>query len=84
MSKRNKGDPEEPDWLNPTKDRKTPYTEGEIEGFVEDFICGLDDEEWSLMKSEFGEDNARARIRAGFVKRDEKNLTNFHPKGPFH
>jgi len=82
VSKRDKGDVEEPDWLNPTKDRKTPYKEEEIERFVEDFIRGLDDEEWSLMKSELGEENARARIRAGFVSRDENNLINITPKGP--
>ena len=28
-----------------TNDRKTPYTEEEIDAFVEDYILGLDDQE---------------------------------------
>ena len=32
----------EPEWLNPANDRKTPYTEKEIDIFVEGFITGLD------------------------------------------
>ena len=84
VSKRDKGDREEPDWLNPTRDRKTPYTEEEIERFVEDFILGLDDKAWSSMNSALGEENAKARIRAGFIKQDERNLTNITPKGPVH
>jgi hypothetical protein len=71
MSKKDKSPGKEPDWLNPANDRKTPFTDEEIETFVEGFILGLDDQEWSLMKSKFGEEKARKRIRAGIVKMDE-------------
>ena len=33
----------EPDWINPANDRKTPYSDAEIDVFVEGFIIGLDD-----------------------------------------
>ncbi len=51
-----KDDDKEPDWMNPANDRKTPYTNEEIEEFVDGFILGLDDHEWSAMKAELGED----------------------------
>ena len=84
MSKRDKSDREEPAWLNPANDRNTPYTDEEIDRLVEDFILGLDDQEWLSMKAELGEADAKARIRAGFVKMDASNLTNITPKGPVH
>ena len=33
-----KDDDKEPDWMNPANDRKTPYTNEEIEEFVDGFI----------------------------------------------
>jgi hypothetical protein len=71
----------EPDWMNPTNDRKTPYSEEEVDTLVEDFILGLDDQEWLSMISEHGEKNAREIIRATIVKMDENNLVNLSPKG---
>jgi hypothetical protein len=36
---RNKSEKDnEPDWLDPTNDRKTPYTDEEIEHFVDGYI----------------------------------------------
>ena len=84
MSNKDRGDDPEPDWMNPANDRKTPYTDEEIEAFVEGFILGLDDLEWESMKSELGEREARERIKAGIVKMDERNLINISPKGPVH
>ena len=46
MSKTDNGSDNEPDWMNPANDRKTPYTEEEIDAFVEDYILGLDNQEW--------------------------------------
>ena len=51
MNKTDDGSAKEPDWMNPANDRKTPYAEEEINTFVEDFILGLDDQEWLSMKS---------------------------------
>ena len=71
----------EPDWMNPANDRKTPYTDEEIDVFVEGFIIGLDDNEWADIKRKYGENEARKRIRASMVGRDERNLINLTPKG---
>ncbi|MEY8215142.1 MAG: hypothetical protein RPR97_11775 [Colwellia sp.] len=35
---------DEPDWMNPANDRKTPYTDEELESFVDGFIAGFEDE----------------------------------------
>ena len=84
MGESDNDDCKEPEWINPKNDRKTPYTEEEIERFVEDFILGLDDYEWRSMKMKFGESGARGKIQAGFVANDERNLINITPKGPVH
>ncbi len=81
MSNKDRGDDPEPDWMNPANDRKTPYTDEEIEAFVEGFILGLDDLQWESMKLELGEKEARERIKARIVKMDERNLINISPKG---
>jgi hypothetical protein len=79
--KNGNGPDNEPDWINPANDRKTPYTEEEIDTFVEDFIRGLDEQEWLSITAEYGEEKARKRIRNAFVKMDENNLVNMSPKG---
>ena len=81
MSKTNNSSDNEPDWINPANDRKTPYTEEEIDAFVEDFILGLDDHEWLSMTSQYGEQKTREIIRTACVKRDVNNLANMTPKG---
>jgi hypothetical protein len=81
MSKTNKASDKEPDWMNPENDRKTPFTEEELDTFVEGFILGLDDQEWLSMKSQHGEQKAREIIRAAICKRDENNLANMTPAG---
>ena len=75
---------DEPKWMNPENDRKTPYTDEELDEFVEGFIQGLDNDEWSALKLKFGEGEARKNIRAGFIKRDERNLINVEPKEGAH
>ena len=81
MNENGNGPDKEPDWVNPAKDRKTPYTEEEIDTFVEDFIRGLDEQEWLSITAEYGEEKARQRIRTAFVNMDENNLVNMSPKG---
>ena len=81
MSKTNKPSDKELDWMNPANDRKTPFTEEELDTFVEDFILGLADQEWLSMKSQHGEQKAREKIRAAIRKKDENNLANMTPKG---
>jgi hypothetical protein len=81
MNMNDNGSDQKPDWMNPDNDRKTPYTDEEIDTFVEDFILGLDEQEWLLMISEHGEEIARKKIRVAIVKMDEKNLANITPEG---
>ncbi len=81
MSKKNTSCNKEPAWLNPDNDRKTPYTDEEIETFVDGFILGLDAHEWESMKTEFGEAKAREKIRVAFIKKDERNIVNMPPIG---
>jgi hypothetical protein len=75
---------DEPDWLNPANDRKTPYTDEELDEFVEGFIRGLDDAEWRALKLKYGEEEARKNIKAGFIAMDERNLVNLQPQGGVH
>ena len=58
-----------------------PYTEEEIDTFVEDFILGLDEQEWLSIASEHGEEKAREKIRTAFVNMDENSLVNIITKG---
>ena len=82
MINKNGNDPDkEPDWMNSANDRKTPYTEEEIDTFVEDFIRCLDEEEWLSITAKYGDEKARQRIRTAFVNMDENNLVNMTPKG---
>ena len=81
MNMNDNGSDKKPDWMNSANDRKTPYTDEEIDTFVEDFILGLDEQEWLSMTSEHGEENARKKIRAAFLKMDERNLVNITPEG---
>jgi hypothetical protein len=73
----------EPDWMNPANDRKTPYTDEELELFVDGFIEGFKDE-WKDLKSKFGELMARRRIKDGFIANDENNLLNIEPGDEVH
>jgi hypothetical protein len=81
MNNNDNSSDKEPDWMNPANDRKTPYTEEEIDTFVEDFIRGLDEQEWLSITAEHGEEKAREKIRTGFVNMDENSLVNMTPKG---
>lgn len=74
---------DEPDWVNPANDRKTPYTDEELELFVDGFIEDYEDEREDL-KLKFGELTARRRIKNGFIANDENNLLNIEPDDEVH
>lgn len=78
-------EPADPSWIKPGIERKTPYTEAELDRLVTDFVRGLDASEWQAIKKQYGGDqSARERIRAGFIKLDANNLANMDPTGPIH
>ena len=81
MINNDNGSDVKPDWMNPANDRKTPYTEEEIDTFVEDFILGLDEQEWLSITAEHGAEKAREKIRTAFVSMGENSLVNMMPKG---
>jgi hypothetical protein len=49
---------DKPDWVSPANGRKTPYTDEELELFVDGFIESVEDE-WEDLQSKFGELTAR-------------------------
>ena len=62
----------EPDWMNPANDRKTPYTEEEIDTLVEDFILGLDEQEWLSITAEHGEEKSKRKDKNRFRQHGPK------------
>lgn len=74
---------DEPGWMNPANDRKTPYTDKELELFVDGFIEGFEDE-WEDLKFKLGETMARQKIKDGFIAKDERNLLNIEADGEIH
>lgn len=72
MKKKSKNG-KEPDWLDPANDRKTPYTDEEIEQFVDGFIEGFPEYYDALLKDD-GPNTARIILRNRFKARDRKRL----------
>lgn len=62
----------EPDWLDPSKSRKTRYTDEEIEMFVDGFIEGFPEYYEKLLKDD-GPNTARIILRNRFRAKAEGN-----------
>jgi hypothetical protein len=60
----------EPDWMDPKNDRKTPYTDEEIEQFVDGFIEEFPEHYNALVKDD-GPNTARIILRNRFKAKDE-------------
>ena len=73
----------QPDWMNPVNDRKTPYTDEELELFVDGFIEGFE-YVWEDLKLKLGKSKARQQIKNGFIANDENNLLNIEPDDEVH
>jgi hypothetical protein len=63
----------EPEWMNPANDRKTPYTEEEIEEFVEVFIERFPDHYKKLLKDD-GPNTAKIILKNRFKAKDENRF----------
>ena len=75
-------DGNEPDWLNPANDRKTPYTDAELERLASDFLAmNSDVAVWKDLIARLGELEALAVVKQGLAARDPKSLINWHPSG---
>ncbi|MGD9202228.1 MAG: hypothetical protein PVI26_11735 [Chitinispirillia bacterium] len=67
--KNNSENNNEPDWLDPANDRKTPYTDEEIEQFVDGYIKGFTEHYNKLVKND-GPNTARIILRNRFKAMD--------------
>ena len=75
----------EPDWMNPANDRKTPYTEEELDEFVEGFISSMSDvEKVKSMIEQDGIEKVKETLKERFREQDERNLINMIVKGSVH
>jgi len=75
----------EPPWINQVNDRKTPYTEEELEQFAEGFISRMSDiAEVQSMIERKGEKKVKEILKEGFRKQDERNLINIDIEGSVH
>jgi hypothetical protein len=75
----------EPAWLKACNDRKSPYTDAELDRFVEDFIATMHDVPAvnALMESN-GIRHVKAFLKEIFLRRDKNNLVNMDLKDPRH
>lgn len=72
-------------WLKECNDRKTPYSEAELDRFVEDFIASMDDvQALTEMIESQGIDKVKSLLKERFRSQDENNLINMHVSGPAH
>ena len=75
----------EPDWLDPRNDRKTPYSDAELDVFTDDFITGMaDTSAWKDLVAELGERKARDVVKQRLAAQDANSLINWKPAGPSH
>ncbi len=74
---------DQPDWMNPANDRKTTFTDEEIDEFVDDYIHEFKDI-WEDLKLKLGKAAARQKIKDGFISQDENNLLNIEPSAEIH
>jgi hypothetical protein len=72
----------EPAWLDPSNDRKTPYSDAELDIFTDDFIARLGDTSaWQDLVQDVGEIKARQILRERLAAQDERSLVNWDPVG---
>jgi len=75
----------EPPWLDPRSDRKTSYTDAELDILTDDFILGMaDTPAWRELVAEVGGQRARDVLKQRLAGKDPNNLINWQPAGPMH
>jgi hypothetical protein len=75
----------EPAWLDPSNDRKSPYTDAEFERLADDQIAVLaDTAAWRDLVAELGKQRARETVKQRLAGRDPNSLINWDPAGPLH
>jgi hypothetical protein len=75
----------EPSWLNTSNDRKTPYTEAELDRLSTDFLAMIADTPAVRgLIAEAGKQRAIEIVRRRLAERDTNGLINWQPAGPVH
>ena len=75
----------EPLWLDPRNDRKTLFTDAELEILADDFIAAIaDTPAWQDLVAEVGERQAREVAKKRLAAQDANSLLNWQPDGPLH
>ena len=75
----------DPSWLDPRNDRKTPFTDAELEILANDFIAAIaDTAAWQNLVAEVGEPQAREVAKKRLAAQDANSLVNWQPDGPLH
>ena len=75
----------EPDWLNPANDRKTPFTDAELDRLASDFLAMNKDVAVRRdLIARVGELEALAVVKQRLAARDPKSLINWSPSGSTH
>ena len=75
----------EPSWLDPRNDRKTPFTDAELDVLADDFIARMaDTQAWRDLVAEMGEQRAREVVKQRLAAQDTNSLINWQPEGPLH
>ncbi len=75
----------EPSWLDPRNDRKTPFTDAELETLADDLIASIaDTPAWQALVAEVGERQAREVAKKRLASQDANSLLNWQPNGPLH
>ena len=75
----------EPSWLDPRNDRKTPFTDAELDVLVNDFIASMADAQtWRNLVAEVREPQARQVVKQRLATQDANSLINWQPDGPLH
>jgi hypothetical protein len=75
----------EPFWLDPSNDRKTPYSDAELDRLTDDRIAmQADTPDWRNLVAEVGTHQAREIVKLHLADRDPNSLVNWQPSGPGH
>ena len=81
MKDKSKANPA-PDWLDSRNNRKTPYTDAELDIFTDDFIARMSDTKaWKHLIAEVGEPKARDVLKQRLAAQDGNSLLNWQPGG---
>ena len=75
----------EPSRLDPRNDRKTPFTDAELDVLADDFIARMADTQvWQDLVAEVGAQQAREVVKQRLAAQDANSLINWQPDGPLN